>query len=110
MKSGNTVVYGGARTISTATKPAAPQNVKLAAGKGRIVAQWNKVSGATGYTVFYSLKKDGKYKYVNVKGNKANLKNLKSGRTYYIKVTANKKLGDKVLRSVPTKVKSATVK
>ena len=110
VKSGNTVVYGGARTISTATKPAAPQNVKLAAGKGRIVAQWNKVSGATGYTVFYSLKKDGKYKYVNVKGNKANLKNLKSGRTYYIKVTANKKLGDKVLRSVPTKVKSATVK
>ena len=110
VKSGNTVVYGGARTISTATKPAAPQNVKLTAGKGRIVAQWNKVSGATGYTVFYSLKKDGKYKYVNVKGNKANLKNLKSGRTYYIKVTANKKLGDKVLRSVPTKVKSATVK
>lgn len=54
---------------------------------------WKKVSGANGYQVTYSLKKNfKKAKTVNVAATKAKvtLKKLKKGKTYYVKIRAFK--------------------
>ena len=54
---------------------------------------WKKVSGANGYQVTYSLKKNfKKAKSVTVAATKAKvtLKKLKKGKTYYVKVRAFK--------------------
>ncbi len=105
-------VFGASRTLLTATKCAMPTNVKLTAGNKKVNVKWKKVAGATGYTISYSLKKNGAYKTVtvNAKRNAWNIKNLKSGRAYYIKVTANKRVGKTVIRSIPSKLQSVTVK
>lgn len=105
-------VFGTAKTLTTATKCAMPTNVKVTAGNKKATVKWKKVAGTTGYTVYYSLKKNGTYKSVtvNAKKNSLKLKKLKSGKTYYIKVTANKRLGKTVIRSLPSKLQTVKVK
>ncbi len=109
---GETNVYGAAKALNTSTSPAMPQNVKAAGGKKYIAVKWNAVNGATGYTVYYKLGKNGNFKSVTVsaKKNKVAIKKLASGKTYYVKVTANKRVGSNVARSIPSKLQSVTVK
>lgn len=66
-----------------------------------IKVSWNKVTGATGYTVYVSTKeKSGYKKAVTItKGSKTSTtikkygnSKLKKGKTYYIRVVANKKV------------------
>lgn len=68
--------------------------IKKAVSKKKKTAQitWKKVSGATGYEVRYSLKKSmKKSKTKSVKNvQKAVIKKLKAGKTYYIQVRAVK--------------------
>lgn len=109
---GETNVYGAAKALNTSTSPAMPNGVKVAAGKKSVSVKWNAVAGATGYTVYYKQGKNGKFKTVTVsaKKNKVAIKKLASGKTYFVKVTANKRVGNNVARSLPSKLQNVTVK
>ena len=53
---------------------------KVKAGKKSFTASWKKVSGASGYVVYYSTKKSSGFKTKTVKGNskvKCTVKSLK---------------------------------
>lgn len=58
-------------------------------GKNKAKVTWKKVEGATGYTVYVSNSKNGKYKKVGTSnGTSFKAKGLKKGK-YYYKVVAN---------------------
>jgi len=75
--------------VITITKPA---NVKATgAGATAIKISWNKVSEVSGYAIYRSNTKNGKYKEiktVNAKKTTYINKNLTKGKTYYFKVKA----------------------
>ena len=76
--------------------PGQVKNLKLTKGSKRFKASWKKVSGAKGYQVRYSLKKNMKgAKTKTVKATKATIKSLKRGKTYYVQVRAYKTSGGK---------------
>lgn len=62
------------------------------AGKDRIRLRFGKASGADGYLVKYSTSKDFKNSMTRVRTGRTNplIRNLKTGRTYYVKVRAYK--------------------
>lgn len=71
----------------------APSGIKTKTlGNSTIQIRWNKVAGASGYKIYRSTKKSGKYKRIaTVKGGtKTSYKNRKrtTGTTYYYKVMA----------------------
>ena len=76
------------------------KNLKLKSSGKKISANWNKVTGATSYTVYVSNKEKSGYKKVgtyNSKKTSVTIKKygkaaLKSGKTYYVKVVAEKKV------------------
>ncbi len=87
--------YGsaGLTKIVTATKPAKPK-VTVVPGSRRATVSWKKVSGATGYQVYYSAAKSGGYRKVAATtALKVTQKSLKKGRTYYFLVRSYKKVG-----------------
>ena len=73
--------------------------------KSGIKMSWSKVSGAKNYTVYVSTKKDSAYKKVTTTTKtsavikKYGKSKLKSGKTYYFYVVANKKVGKKTYKS-----------
>lgn len=62
------------------------------AGKDRIRVRFGKASGADGYLVKYSTSKDFKKSMTRIRTGRTNplMGNLKTGRTYYVKVRAYK--------------------
>lgn len=83
--------YSGTRKVNFTIIPAKVKaNVLTVKGKKQLV--WKKVSGATGYAVYYSTKKNSGYKKLGTtKSQKiaiAKSKKLKAGKTYYFKVKA----------------------
>lgn len=98
--------------LTTATKCKAPSiTVKSTAAK-TVTISWKKVDGATGYTIYYSTKKDGDYKKLGTTtGTSYKNKTLTSGKTYYFKVIANKKVSDKLtINSAYSNIKSIKIK
>lgn len=90
--------------VSVAPKLATP-SVKVKAGKRKITLSWKKISGANGYVIYRSSKKNGTYKRIAVvKSGKAvkyiNTK-LPAKKKYYYKVKAYRKTtsGKKVCSS-----------
>ena len=91
-----------------------------AAAKGKIKVNWKKVTGATGYEVYVSTTKNGKYKKAaTIKSGKTTTKTiakigkskLKSGQRYYVKVRAIKKVNNKNVAGVfSTAKRSSKVK
>ncbi|HCT92525.1 MAG TPA: hypothetical protein DF613_14280 [Lachnospiraceae bacterium] len=77
-------------------------------------ATWKKVSGATGYQIQYALKSNFKgKKTVTVKGGKktsGTIKKLKSGKKYYVRVRAYKKIGSQNAYTKFSSTKSVKVK
>lgn len=99
------------RSLLTATKPVAPVVKSVSAGKKSVTLKWNKVAGATGYTVYYSTKKNSGFKPVKATTKTyRTVKNLKSGKTYYVKVVANKRVDGKRIVSNFSKTYKVTVK
>ena len=84
-------------TVDSKTVKATPKakklKVKAKKKAGRTVLSWKKVKGATGYKVYRSTKKNGKYKKVKTitKKSLATFKAKKSNKKYYYKVVAYKK-------------------
>ena len=95
-------------------KPAKVKKVTAKAKKRTAVISWKKVKGASGYEVYRSTKKNGKYAAVKTinKGKKVTFtnKNLKKGKTYYYKIKAYKKVNGKKVLGQFSAVKSVKIK
>ncbi len=94
--------------------PSAPKISSVKAGKKSAVVKWKKVSGATGYYVYRSTSKKGGFKKVQTlkRASALSWKNqkLKSGKKYYYKVAAYKKVKGMTVVSPYSAVKSVKVK
>lgn len=76
------------------SKLAAPQNLKAAAGDGKVTLTWDKVKGADAYRVYLYNAETEKYeKYKLIKGTKTTITGLENGKTYKFKVAAAVKSG-----------------
>lgn len=77
-------------SLYTATVPNAV-DFKVTSGKKKVTIKWNKVEGATGYTVYYKTEAKGSWvKLKNTKGVSFTKTKLKPGATYYFTVKAYK--------------------
>ena len=84
-------------TVSTSTNPATV-NFKLTAGSKKATVKWSKVTGATGYKVYYKTSKNGSWKCLKTANNKTTSytkTGLKKGKTYYFTVKAYRTVGGK---------------
>ncbi|MGN0468360.1 MAG: DUF6273 domain-containing protein [Acutalibacteraceae bacterium] len=97
--------------LTTATKTDAPSIKVSSSAKKTVKVSWSKVTGATEYTVYYSTSKNGTYKKLgSTIGTSYTYNKLSSGKTYYFKVIANKKVGRTTINSAYSAVKSVKVK
>ena len=100
-------------TVSTYTKPSTPTLTLSSTSKGKATLKWSNVSRESGYQVYYSTSKNGTYtkagvyKADTVSGSKSN---LTSGKTYYFKVRAYKKVGSTTIYGGWSTVKSVKIK
>lgn len=97
-----------------AKTPSTPKVSSVKAGKKSAVVKWKKVSGASGYYVYRSTSKKSGFKKVRTLKKASALswkdKKLKSGRKYYYKVAAYKKIEGITVVSPYSAVKSVKVK
>lgn len=107
--------YGAFSSLVSATTKLKTPTVKIVSQKkGQAKLSWSKVSGATGYEIYY--KKSSKAKYRKLKTiNKANtrictVKGMKSGDRAYFRVRAFKKSGSKKIYSALNPLKVITIK
>ncbi len=112
-KDDGTITGSFSSVFSTATKPSTPTLKLTSTAKGKVNATWTNVSGESGYQLYYSTSKSGTYKKVssysaNVK--KGSKSSLTSGKTYYFKVRAYKKVDGKTIYGAWSSVKSIKVK
>ena len=89
--------YEGELTAAFKIKSKATSLSSLSAGKKKLTVKWKKAKGGAGYQLQYSLKKNfAGAKTVTISKNatvKTVLKKLKSGKTYYVRIRAYKKVG-----------------
>lgn len=96
--------YTGSMSASFAINPAKPVIKKITSKNKRILVQWKakKKQGAS-YKIQYSKKKNFKNKKTLIlkssKKTKAVIKKLKSGKKYYVRICAYKKVKGKTYRS-----------
>ena len=98
-------------TFTTSTNPATV-NFKLTAGSKKATVKWSKVTGATGYKVYYKTSKNGSWKCLKTANNKTTSytkTGLKKGKTYYFTVKAYRTVGGKTYNGAFT-TKSVKVK
>lgn len=104
-----TKVYSAFSAVKSAKPALAKTTVKLTAGKKKITVKWKKVSGASGYQIYRSLKKTKGFKKIKTitKGStvKYTNKKLKKGKRYYYKVRAYRKVSGKKVYSSYSAVK-----
>ena len=119
----NTTTTSKATTTTKATKKASnknkPKKTKIKSVKGKkngFKITWKKVSGVKGYQIKYSTNKyffESLTKSKNVKKAKttsATVKNLRKGKTYFVKVRTYKIVKGKNVYSNWSKVKTVTAK
>lgn len=71
-------------------------NIKTKVSGNDLKVSWDKISGAKNYTVYVSSKATSGYKKVATTSKKSyTISNVKSGKSYYLKVVANKKVKSK---------------
>ncbi len=80
--------------ISAKASLAKPSITAKRKSKTSLAVSWKKISGASGYQLGYSLKKNTGYKIVNIKNTAKSYKKtkLKAGKTYYVKLRAYRKV------------------
>ena len=97
--------------LTTSTNPATV-SFKLTAGTKKATVKWSKVTGASGYKVYYKTSKNGKWislKTVNNKTTSYTKTKLASKKTYYFTVKAYRTTGGKTYNGAYT-TKSIKVK
>ena len=86
--------YDGIAKIAFRINPRAVSGLTLESGEGQFTARWNKVAGVTGYQLQYGLKKNlkrsTKIKIARAATVSKELKRLKSGKVYYVRIRAYK--------------------
>ncbi len=95
-------LWGDYKKVSFYTLPATPKVRTASTAKGRATVAWKDQSSESGYQVWYSSSEKGKYKKVgNYKADTVKIyrKGLKSGKKYYFKVRAYKKVGSDYMYS-----------
>ena len=94
------------------TKCAAP-TVKVSTTNNTVKVSWNKVSGASGYRVYKSISKDGKYEAIKTITSGKTIsytdKDVKAGKTYYYKVIAYKNVDGKKVYGSYSSIKSVKI-
>ena len=93
----------------------APASAKVKAAAGKVTVSWKKVDKSTGYQIYRSTSRDGKYTKIKTIGKSTTLKytdskGLKKGKTYYYKIRAYKKSGKTTYYSAYSSVKSVKAK
>ena len=109
---GKKVLSEAVTYASVMTKPAAP-SLNLTAGSKKVTLKWNRISGVTGYNVYMSTSKNGKYqKIATVNGGRVSYTKtgLTKGKTYYFKVASYKMVGKTRIGSSYSEIKSVKVK
>ncbi len=99
--------------IQTATKPSVPKLSVKSLSKGSAILSWTNVSGESGYQVYYCKTKNGTYKKLETYAANTTLKkltSLESGKTYYFKVRAYKKVAGTTIYGGFSDVKSVKIK
>lgn len=72
--------------------PKKVSGITLKSGKRSMTVSWKKSAGASGYEILYASNKNFKSsRKVTTSGTRKTIKNLKSGKTYYVKARAYKK-------------------
>ena len=96
--SGSKTVYGNtSKTLTTSTNPATV-SFKLTAGSKKATVKWSKVTGASGYKIYYKTSKNGSWKSLKTVNNKTTSytkTGLTKGKTYYFTVKAYRTTGGK---------------
>ncbi len=94
----NSVIYAAKYVIKNfVLYPAKINPTVTSTSKGKTTIKWANVAGETGYQVWYSTSKNGKYvKLSNYAANKTSTTTtkFKSGKTVYVKVRAYTKVGN----------------
>ncbi len=81
--------FTGTKTIYFKIVPAKVKKNTLKQNKTNVELSWDKVKGATGYQIYRSTRKDGRYiKIADVKKNSYTNKSLAIGSKYYYKIRA----------------------
>ena len=97
-KSSSKTIYGNAsKTLTTSTNPA-KVSFKLTSGKKNATLKWSKVTGASGYKVYYKTSKNGAWKLLKTASSKTTnytKTGLKKGKTYYFTVKSYRKVNGK---------------
>ena len=94
--------------------PGAPADLSLTAGNARVTARWRAVSGATGYTLYYSqstissLTAAGVTQVANLTATSATATGLSNGTTYYFVVTATHAGGESAVSTEASATPQAT--
>lgn len=106
--------YGGfSNTLNITTLPNTP-SVKVSAGSKSVKVTWKKIKSVSGYEVYSSTSKKGKYKRIKTitKSSTVSYTNtkLKSKKTYYYKVRAYKTIKGKKIYSNYSSIKSTKAK
>ncbi len=84
-------------TVSSSTNPATVK-FTLTAGSKKATVKWSKVTGATGYKIYYKTSKNGSWKSLKTVNNKTTSytkSGLAKGKTYYFTVKAYRTTGGK---------------
>lgn len=103
--------YTGTRTITFSIVPKAPSGLKASKKGGkRAVLSWKKGKGATGYVIYRSNKKNGRYKKIKTlkkaKVVSFRCKLPKTGRRYYFYIQSFRKVNGKKYVSQKSKIVS----
>ncbi|MER2143609.1 MAG: fibronectin type III domain-containing protein, partial [Eubacteriales bacterium] len=100
--------YTGTKTLSFKIIPKGTVFTKRTGGNKQITLTWKKQNNITGYQIQYSLKKNfsgGKTVLVNKAATLTKvIKNLKAGKTYYVRIRTYKKVNKKSYISLWSKV------
>lgn len=109
-----TRAYGSFSTVISATTKLKTPTVKAAStGKNKARIRWSKVTGATGYQIYYSKSATKGFKKLKTTKNTVrtlNIKGLSSGQRYFFRVRAYKRVGSKNIYSNYNSLKAITVK
>ena len=90
-------IYGTTRTIYLAQQP---KVYKKSATRSTMTMRWNKVAGATNYSVYVSNSPNSGYKKVKTTtGTTYTKTGMKIGKSYYMYVVANRKVGSTTYKS-----------
>ena len=107
--------YSGTKTLTFSISPAKVSSLKLTAKNDAMALSWKTVKGADGYQIISStsknFKKNKKTLYIKKQSTKkTTLKKLKSGKKYYVKIRAYKKVNGKNVFGAYSSIKNAKVK